>query len=48
MRKLRLPFIGSDLLYRGTLSGTFDCIYYKATNIFLAYTFLIIDKKQIE
>jgi len=26
MGKMRLPFIDSDLLYRGALSGRFDCI----------------------
>ena len=25
MRKMRLPFIGSDLLYRGA-KGMFDCV----------------------
>jgi len=27
IEKMRLPFIDSDLLYRGTLQGRFDCIY---------------------
>ena len=26
MRKMRLPFIDSDLLYKGALSGKCDCI----------------------
>ena len=26
MGKIRLPFIDSDLLYRGALNGRFDCI----------------------
>jgi hypothetical protein len=26
MGKMRLPFIDSDLLYRGALQGRFDCI----------------------
>ena len=26
MEKMRLPFIDSDLLYRGGIEGRFDCI----------------------
>jgi hypothetical protein len=42
MGKIRLPFIDSDLLYRGTLKGRFDCPI-KTSNQYLLFSLLFFE-----